>query len=557
MIGRSAWGQIMRIFWGTALSVSALLSCSMLEEASDWAPGGTPGGPTDGGSGGSDNGWPGDPPELELEESFRAPVVTGSYLWTVNPESHRVALIDGRTLEIRVLEAGYAPTYVAALPPGETEGGALIINEKGQDVSFFFFDQDPSQTERVSLSSLKKPVHPGANAWQVGATGRVAIAWTRSAESGLNSLDGHQDITIYRLRGKQVESSTLSVGFWPSQVFLSADESTAYVVSSPGISVIDLNQEGGPRVVRELFLPQVEGRMRWDVGWGQGGRYALVRSPTSAEIFVIDTESGAQVSVQLPRKATDLDVSADGSFALVVLRGLLDGSSDPEGLGGAGGESEAEDLGSEVALLPLPGIFSAPEEYELLPLSGLVGSASLSEDGTQAVLYSNAIEQSSIWILDLATRGLRQVELRAPVRAALLSPQGEQAVVILSQVAQSQAQGGFALVPLQEDLPARIVGTEAQPSLVSLAGDASSALITAQGSSPNGNYVSYLARFPSLQVDRIALSSEPLASGLLLEAGRGFISQKHSAGRISFVDLETAQVHSLTGFELSGEGVQR
>src|SRR5664279_1195864 len=34
------------------------------------------------------------PPEKELDQTFRAPVATGKLLWSANPDSGRVALID-------------------------------------------------------------------------------------------------------------------------------------------------------------------------------------------------------------------------------------------------------------------------------------------------------------------------------------------------------------------------------------------------------------------------------------------------------------------------------
>jgi hypothetical protein len=50
------------------------------------------------------------PEEVEDEESYRAPVATGRYLWSANPESGRVALIDVVDLSVQVLSAGLFPT---------------------------------------------------------------------------------------------------------------------------------------------------------------------------------------------------------------------------------------------------------------------------------------------------------------------------------------------------------------------------------------------------------------------------------------------------------------
>ena len=65
----------------------------------------------------------------------------------------------------------------------------------------------------------------------------------------------------------------------------------------------------------------------------------------------------------------------------------------------------------------------------------------------------------------------------------------------------------------------------------------------------------YLVRMPSLQVDRIALSSPPLAAGVLPDDGLAFVAQRHPEGRITFIHLESAAAETLTGFELSSRVV--
>src|SRR5688572_27990386 len=85
------------------------------------------GGPSIGGSvaaGGS--GGVMKPPEQEIESSFLVPVVTGKFVWSAKPTSGRVALIDASSLAVRVLNAGFGPRYLAAIPDG---GGAIVINE--------------------------------------------------------------------------------------------------------------------------------------------------------------------------------------------------------------------------------------------------------------------------------------------------------------------------------------------------------------------------------------------------------------------------------------------
>jgi len=45
------------------------------------------------------------PPETEVEESYTAPVVTGHWIWSANPLSGKVALINARTMDVTTADA--------------------------------------------------------------------------------------------------------------------------------------------------------------------------------------------------------------------------------------------------------------------------------------------------------------------------------------------------------------------------------------------------------------------------------------------------------------------
>ena len=69
-----------------------------------------------GGASASTGGAPTLPPEVEKESSFKLPVQSGRWVWSANPESGRVSVIDTRSLTVELSRAGFAPTYLAALP---------------------------------------------------------------------------------------------------------------------------------------------------------------------------------------------------------------------------------------------------------------------------------------------------------------------------------------------------------------------------------------------------------------------------------------------------------
>jgi hypothetical protein len=55
----------------------------------------------------------------------------------------------------------------------------------------------------------------------------------------------------------------------------------------------------------------------------------------------------------------------------------------------------------------------------------------------------------------------------------------------------------------------------------------------------------------TFQVEPIALGSPPVSVGAIPGSSRAFIGQDHPDGRISFVNWNTGDVESVTGFELN------
>ncbi len=485
-----------------------------------------------------------DLPEQELEESFRAPVVSGTYLFSVNPDSNKVARINAETLDIDVLEGGNGPTFLATIPAGATAGGAAVINTRSHDVSLFFSDGDDSPPEATRV-----PVQKGASALEVGALGRFIVVWSRSEDGTLNSADGYQDLTVIDLAGKSPKVRPLSVGFRPSKVFINADETYAYVVSGPGISVIDL--ENGPQVIRELFLAEDNVETGRDVSFSMDGAFAFVRRGGSSEILVVDTETGDEAVVSLPGPVTDLDLSADGLMAIAVVRGGQTLQVPPGGEGGAGPDS-AE---SAIALLPTQTIFAHPDDFDLVFTDEIVGSAVVSPDASRVLLFTNAQPNSRLSILRTDNRTLRVVDLKAPVSAAFLSEDGADSVVLMLGQTGGTKAGAFALLPVSRVLPPRIEGTSTVPRFVSISGQAGRALITTEATQ-TARAVAYFGRLSEQSVDQVELPSVPLSSGMVPEAGQGFVSQSHAEGRVTFLNLTTGVHKTVTGFELASKVVE-
>ncbi len=142
---------------------------------------------------------------------------------------------------------------------------------------------------------------------------------------------------------------------------------------------------------------------------------------------------------------------------------------------------------------------------------------------------------------------------KAPVKAVFPAPDGEHAIAFLGQLAGSSMPGGYAVVPLTERLPPKIVPTKAPPLGIAIAPSPSRSALVTVSAGTEGHAV-HVIRMPALANDAITLPSAPLAAGIVAETGKGFVAQRHPEGRITFVDLGTGSPRTVTRLRARGQG---
>ncbi len=535
--------RFMSALFGAA-ALLALAHCGSSDSGGGGAPGGSPFPGVDAGAGtGGSGGFGFDaaadvapPPEKELESSFQAPVATGKYVWTANPDSGRVALIDATTFDIKLADAGFGPTWVAAVPnPSKPDdNAAIVLNVKSHDATLLRVQADGS------IKKQTLPTHAGANRWLVSPQGSWAIAWTdASAIANPDPTDGFQDVTVLRLTPGKESSTILSVGYRPTRLAFAADEQRAFAVTEPGVSVIALDG-AGPEVsgLVEVSDDPLEDPASRDVTITPDGTYALVRHDASPAVSLVSLDDGTRTDVTLSGNVTDLDLSDDGSRAVAVVREK-----------------------SEIAVLPVPGIATDPSTFDTKQIPGeTFGSVSLSPGASVALLYTNATANDHLSIVDLRAGSTyldsRTVALKAPVSAVFPSEDALHAVVLQTTAPGSSKAGAFSVVPTLDHISPKITGTDAPPNAVAIQPGANSehALVTVRDDAAKVFGV-YLIRLANLQVDFVPLASPPLATGIVAAAGKGYVAQEHPDGRISFVDFTNGSVRTLTGFELGAKVV--
>jgi hypothetical protein len=269
-----------------------------------------------------------------------------------------------------------------------------------------------------------------------------------------------------------------------------------------------------------------------DVSITPDGAFAIFRREGSSIVTVIDLADGSRWSWTLAGPVTDLDLADTGHRAVAVVRN--------EG---------------RIAVLPVPGRGAGP--FDDILISGeTVGSVVIAPHGELALLYTNAVAINRITVLGLTTPPTyRAVALHAPVLSVFASPTAEHAIVVHNSF-KGQAfmsPGAFSVMPLSGSQTPVIQATDAPVLSVAIAPAGDRAIIPVRDDA-NKKYGVYLARMPSLVVDRYALASPPVAAGFVGAAGQAFVAQEYPGGRISFIDATTEQVRIITGFEL-GAGV--
>lgn len=463
------------------------------------------------------------PQEKEIESDYEAPVATGNVVWIANPKSGRVALVDAATLQVRTVEAGNGPTYLASVP-GQAVDTTLVLNVLSEDATLL-----KAASDGITTTTFKTAKE--ANRLVFSSDGRFAIAWSDARKvSNAPRTKGFQDLTVMDLATGS--STILAVGYRPVTVGFAEGRPRAYAVTQDGVALVDLS--GSPAVTKNVAIsntPNEDPGTR-DVFVTKDGQRAFVRRDGSSAITIVALDEDTRTDVVLSGPVTDLDLADTGDRAVAVVRDT-----------------------AEVAVLPL----ADPANKTSVNVTGeTIGSVVITPGGVKALLYTNAVAVERFSILDLghdsgSSDALRTVRLYSPVLGIFPTPDAQHAIVLHDKTAgEGGSPGAFSVVPIGQVLPAKIVATEAPPTAVVTTNDYA---VVAERDDTTRTFGAYVTRMPRLMVERYALASPPIAVGAVPNAKRVFVAQQHPEGRLTFIDLESGIARTLTGFELSSRVV--
>ncbi len=543
--------------------------------------GGTDGGlETDSGGGGgaTDGGGPGGgdpeppPPEEEDDADFRTPKTSGRFVYSASRITDRVAVIDSDNLSIDVVDVGLEPTVVRAIPGQAADTGAVaVLNHGSNEVAFIRTDAKGVNTVELRDAS------DGANNLAVTPDGNYVFVYHDIDGPEELGAGSNQELTVVstQLGGPSWE---MAVGANPRDVQFSDNSSLAYVVTDDGvnrIAIAELDAIGKPDIIPVVLDPGIDPKdLEIHISTSRG--QALARIEGGDWVVVTDLETGAKNELILPGIATDLDMSADGTFAILVLPELT-------------GNSTLVEVPLPVAGGPGFQSYAIPGEY--------VGLSSITPDGQSMVLYTTVkpwpnagghdegeliLDPDGFFATGTATTdGMTDGDppppdfdprqrvtlvrramggwsvhttlfMEVPVTSAGIAPDSRNAILLHEMATElnSQAPWPYTLLDLSKAFPVKkLQMAEARPGPILFTPDGSRAAVLLRDDPSDTRRVD-MVNLSNFIVDGFKLGSPPEGAGYVDSTRKIFVSQEHEAGRITFIG-DDGSVQTVTGYELN------
>jgi hypothetical protein len=261
-------------------------------------------------------------------------------------------------------------------------------------------------------------------------------------------------------------------------------------------------------------------------------------------VVVTDLQSGRQTRIDLPNVPTDLDVSEDGSFAILVF---------------------ARPGGSTIAEVPLP--IAASPGYTIHPIgTEYVGQAVIAPDGRSLILFTSvdpgqdgaASEQDPRQRVTIARRSaggwteLVNLFSEVPLKSVGIAPSSRTAIFLHEQAParNPEAPWPYTLVDIGRPFPVKkLQMVEAEPRQILLTPGGERAIVLLRDDRKGVRRLD-LIDLASFIVGDLRLGSPPESAGYVAATDKVFVSQDHPTGRITFIGGD-GTVQTVTGYELN------
>lgn len=492
-------------------------------DGADGSGGGTDGTSSTSGMGGTDGTYDdGLGSEDEASERLLTPAATPRHVFIANPDRDTVSRVSSADLSVVTVPVGLRPAALAATPDGST---AVVLNLLSEDLTLI---------DAETLSTRTVDVRPDLNAVQVSPDGRWAAAYF--AQSAVDDEDpestgaqSYNEVSLVKV--DDGSHHPLVVGFSPSSLAFTPDGARALVVSDAWLAVLDLSGSAPEMMRVRLSDDTIDPPEAEEVEITPDGRFAFIRQYALDTLKVVDLATGNLQTIAVGGNPTDLDLSPDGSLAYAVCRTVnqlwIYQTADP----------------------------SAAATVVDLPSDEVFGSLALSADGSTGLLYSTQSGRATYGSIDLD--GDLSLEVRAlvkPVEGVLVSPSGGTGVLFHNK----SSDGAAPDTPFRHSWALTLVDLETQFSNpIQLAGEPIEFIGLDDGSA--GAFIMEdqdfleIVHYDTLLFDEVPLRSQPEHVGAFPGTRSVWVSQQHELGRISFYDVTTSGLQTITGFELNSE----
>lgn len=485
------------------------------------------------------------PFEPEVEEfAVRTVAATDRYVFVPNSadEGTTVARVDGRDLSVTPVPVGPNPGEVVAFTSASGATIAVVLVEGTSAAAVIRADENPDDpADMVNLLAVPDEV----NALEVSADGRHVLAYIDPdrplrADASVSSL---QAAALLRIGDSPDDDEVfdLSVTRLIRDVEIVNEGRELYIVGREGVNRLILAD-----VDAGAFVPPLDLRVSDDVfpptdleiEVASDGSFFALRSSAFEGVSIHPVDNGVvggAVTLQLPDIPTDIDLYvADGER--LVLASIRDAS--------------------ELAVIDVDAALSdANYVPEAIAVHGAsAGLAQLTPDLQSALLYSTLPLLPTFGIFDFASRMVRTYALRNAIRSVAVSPDSATAIVVHDVRDEAdtffQANHGLTIVDLASGYR-RPITLQAKPVdlVMTTPGDETSYLFALLESASTTEQGVLRVDLRSFRTDFVSLAREPRQIGLV--AGKIFIAQEATEGRITFIDVGTLEQRTLSGYELN------
>jgi DNA-binding beta-propeller fold protein YncE len=453
------------------------------------------------------------------------PATTSKYVFVVNTERDTVTRIGVPSLDVITTSVGVRPSVVVT---SSDYTRAVTFNEGSDSVSII---------DAESLAVTEVAVRNNLNAMVMSPDGRWVICYhDLDAEDGSDTTSGsisYNEISIVDLENRVHYEAV--VGTFPHDVEFTEDSSTAVVVSDDYLAVIELGggDESSPDRI-PLSNDTIDPPTAEEILLDPAGQYAFVRQYGVDELVLVDLISRSTEGLEVGENPTDMDLSPDGSQAIVVARGS-----------------------SQLWIYDMADPVAEPDIIDM-PSDSVFGSLLMSPDDAQGLLYSTASGQARYGVWDRASDAVEVYSLVKPVAGIGVSPIGGTAMVFHSaENGDIDSDSPFfnehalTLVDLS-DFFTNPIQLASEPTSYANAADGLTGFFIMEGSDHVG-----VLNYETLIHDTQSIPSAPVYLGVLPDTNTAYISQEHDLGRISFYNPDAdsgageSELQTVTGFELN------